>query len=85
MKNNSRRDFIKKTLGTSLGAAGVVAGGGLLSACNRVESIEGDTIKLLTAGGQLVEVEAQNLSRRKCLPFLKTSYAAEKVYREEAG
>jgi len=61
MEKKSRRDFIRKTVGTSLGAAGLAAGGGLLAACNRVEPATGETIKLLAPGGSLVEVNVSQL------------------------
>jgi hypothetical protein len=39
----SRRNFMK-TLGASVGAAGVLGGNSILSACNQVESVSGDKI-----------------------------------------
>ena len=60
MENKTRRNFMK-TLGASIGAAGVFAGGGILSSCNQVEGVEGDKIKVLTAGGKLVEVDVSQL------------------------
>ena len=60
MEEKSRRNFMK-TLGASIGAAGVIGGGSILSSCNRVETVTGDKIKVLTAGGQLVEVDISQL------------------------
>ncbi len=60
MKKKTRRNFIK-ALGTSIGAAGVVGSSSLLSSCNQVESVSGDKIKVLTAGGELVEVDISQL------------------------
>ena len=39
-----------------------MAGAGLLSSCNRVENVTGEKIKVLTAGGKLVEVEISQLT-----------------------
>ena len=50
-----------RTLGASLGAAGVLGGSSLLSACNQVESASGDKITLLTSSGELVEVDKNQL------------------------
>ena len=60
MKKNSRRGFLK-VLGGSIGAAGLAGGAGLLSACNKVVSVDGDKIKLLTSSGELVEVDKSQL------------------------
>ena len=49
-----------KTLGASVGAAGVLGGSSLLSACNQVESASGDKITLLTSSGELVMVIPYN-------------------------
>ena len=43
MKKNTRRDFMK-TLGFSIGAAGVAGGSGLLSSCTRVQTVENGKI-----------------------------------------
>ena len=53
MEKKSRRNFMK-TLGASIGATGVIGASSILSSCNRVETVTGDKIKALTAGGQLV-------------------------------
>ena len=60
MKNNTRRGFLK-VLGGSIGAAGLAGRAGLLSACNKVVSVDGDKIKLLTSSGELVEVDKSQL------------------------
>jgi len=60
MEKNSRRNFMK-ALGVSIGAAGVIGSSSILSSCNRVDTTSGDTIKLLTSSGELVEVEKSAL------------------------
>ena len=60
MERNTRRNFMK-TLGTSMGVAGVLSGSGLLSSCAKVETNSGDKIKLLTSSGELVEVDKAQL------------------------
>ena len=60
MEKKSRRNFMK-TLGASIGATGVIGASSILSSCNRVETVTGDKIKALTAGGQLVEVDIAQL------------------------
>ncbi|NOR76363.1 MAG: twin-arginine translocation signal domain-containing protein, partial [Draconibacterium sp.] len=60
MEKNTRRKFMK-TLGASIGVAGVVGGSSLLSSCNRVETVAGDKITLLTSSGELVEVDRSML------------------------
>ncbi len=61
MENNSRRKFMK-TLGASLGTAGVIGSGSILASCNRVEEVSGDKITLLTSSGELVEVDKSQLT-----------------------
>ena len=60
MEKKSRRSFMK-ALGVSIGAAGVVGSSSLLNACSQVETTSGDTIKLLTSSGELVEVKKSQL------------------------
>ena len=60
MEKKTRRNFMK-TLGASVGAAGVLGGGSLLSSCNRVEEVAGDKITLLTSSGELVVVDRSQL------------------------
>jgi len=60
MEKNSRRNFMK-ALGVSISAAGVMGSSTILSSCSKVEATSGDTIKLLTAGGKLVEVQKSAL------------------------
>jgi Fe-S-cluster-containing dehydrogenase component len=61
MENKTRRNFLK-AIGVSVGATSVLAGAGLLSSCNRVENVTGEKIKVLTAGGKLLEVEISQLT-----------------------
>lgn len=56
----TRRNFLK-ALGVTLSTAGVVGSSGLLSSCNKVQTVSGDKIKLLTSSGELVEVDASQL------------------------
>jgi Fe-S-cluster-containing dehydrogenase component len=56
MERNTRRNFMK-TLGASLGVAGVIGSSSLLNSCAKVETNSGDKIKLLTSSGELVEVD----------------------------
>ena len=51
-----------KSLGASLGAAGLAGGSSILSSCNRVEEVSGDKITLLTSSGELVEVDKSQLT-----------------------
>ena len=60
MEKNTRRNFMK-TLGVSIGIAGVTGSTSLLSSCTRVENNLGDKIKLLTSSGELVEVDKAQL------------------------
>ena len=60
MEKKTRRNFMK-ALGASVGAAGVLGGGSLLSSCNRVEEVTGDKITLLTSSGELVVVDRSQL------------------------
>ena len=54
-KKSSRRNFLKKGL---MAGAGVVAGGGLLSACvDKSEKESGEKVKALTTDGQIIEVD----------------------------
>ncbi len=58
---NSRRNFMK-ALGLTLGAAGLGASSGMLSSCTKVTGVSGGKIKLLTSSGELVEVDASQLT-----------------------
>ncbi len=49
---NSRRDFLRKGF---IAGVGTIAAGGLLSACSKEEG-DGETIKVLTTDGKVVEV-----------------------------
>ena len=51
-----------KALGLTVGAAGMAGTSGLLGSCTRVTSSEGGKIKLLTSSGELVEVDASQLT-----------------------
>jgi molybdopterin-containing oxidoreductase family iron-sulfur binding subunit len=57
----SRRNFMK-ALGLTLGAAGLAGSSVLLGSCTRVTTARGGKIKLLTSGGELVEVDANSLT-----------------------
>ena len=59
-ENKSRRDFLKKGI---LAGAGALAGGALLSSCSKEES--GEMVKVLTADGQLLEVDKSSLKSTK--------------------
>lgn len=50
MEKKSRRNFMK-TLGASVGAAGLIGGSSMLSSCSKVETASGDKITLLTSSG----------------------------------
>ena len=50
-----------KTLGASVGVAGVMGGSSLLNSCAKIEANTGDKIKLLTSSGKLVEVDKAQL------------------------
>ena len=64
--NNTRRNFLK-SLGLTLGAAGVGTSG-LLSSCSKVTSVSAEgKIRLLTPGGTLVEVDASQLTPAEML------------------
>ena len=60
MEKKTRRNFMK-TLGASVGAAGVLGAGKLVSSCNRIEEVSGDQITLLTSSGELVVVDRTQL------------------------
>ena len=60
MEKNTRRNFMK-TLGVSIGIAGVAGSSSLLGSCTKVETNTGDKIKLLTSSGELVEVDKAQL------------------------
>jgi len=51
-----------KSLGLAMGVAGMGASSGLLSACTKVAGVSGGKIKLLTSSGELVEVDASQLT-----------------------
>ena len=50
-----------KTLGATMGVAGVIGSSSLLSSCAKIEANSGDKIKLLTSSGELVEVDKAQL------------------------
>ncbi|MBL4560494.1 MAG: hydrogenase [Bacteroidales bacterium] len=58
--NNSRRKFLK-SVGLSVGAAGVVSGFSLLGAAKAAAQEPGETVNLLTQDGQLVKVDKNQL------------------------
>ncbi|BAX79600.1 4Fe-4S dicluster domain-containing protein [Labilibaculum antarcticum] len=58
--NNSRRKFLK-SVGLTVGAAGVVSGFSLLGAAKAVAQEPGETVNLLTQDGQLVQVDKNQL------------------------
>ncbi len=58
--NNSRRKFLK-SVGLSVGAAGVVSGFSLLGAAKAAAQEPGETVNLLTQDGQLVQVDKNQL------------------------
>lgn len=58
--NNSRRKFLK-SVGISVGAAGVVSGFSLLGAAKAAAQEPGEKINLLTQDGQLVQVDKNQL------------------------
>ncbi|HRX12029.1 MAG TPA: twin-arginine translocation signal domain-containing protein, partial [Draconibacterium sp.] len=60
MERNTRRNFMK-TLGASVGVAGVIGSSALLNSCAKIEANTGDKIKLLTSSGELVEVDKAQL------------------------
>ncbi|MDQ1769802.1 4Fe-4S dicluster domain-containing protein [Labilibaculum sp. A4] len=58
--NNSRRKFLK-SVGITVGAAGVVSGFSLLGAAKAAAQEPGETVNLLTQDGQLVQVDKNQL------------------------
>ena len=56
----SRRSFMR-ALGLTFGGAGLAATSGFLSSCSKVAEVSGGKIKLLTSGGELVEVDVAQL------------------------
>ena len=58
--NNSRRKFLK-SVGISVGAAGVVSGFSLLGAAKAAAQEPGEKVNLLTQDGQLVQVDKNQL------------------------
>ena len=58
--NDSRRNFLKQS---ALLGAGVVAGAGVLASCSNQPANSGEKIKLLTATGELVEVDPSQIKR----------------------
>ncbi len=58
--NNSRRKFLK-SIGLTVGAAGVVSGFSLLGAAKAAAQEPGETVNLLTQDGQLVQVDKNQL------------------------
>ncbi len=58
--NDSRRDFLKSS---ALLGAGAIAGAGLLSSCSSEPESTGEKIKLLTATGELVEVDPSQIKK----------------------
>ncbi|PKQ69058.1 4Fe-4S dicluster domain-containing protein [Labilibaculum manganireducens] len=58
--NNSRRKFLK-SVGLTVGAAGVVSGFSLLGAAKAAAQEPGETVNLLTQDGQLVQVDKNQL------------------------
>lgn len=58
--NNSRRKFLK-SVGFSVGAAGVVSGFSLLGVAKAAAQEPGETVNLLTQDGQLVQVDKNQL------------------------
>ena len=57
---HSRRSFMR-TLGLTLGGAGLAASSGFLSSCTKIREVSGNKIKLLTSSGELVEVDIAQL------------------------
>ncbi len=53
-KNDTRRSFLKNS---ALLGAGAIAGAGVLSSCSGKPELTGEKVKLLTATGELVEVD----------------------------
>ena len=59
---NTRRSFLK-SLGVTLGVAGLGVSSGVLTSCSKVSSVSPEgKIRLLTPGGTLVEVDASQLT-----------------------
>ena len=58
--NNSRRKFLK-SVGLTVGAAGVVSGFSLLGTAKAAAQEPGETVNLLTQDGQLVQVDKNQL------------------------
>lgn len=58
INNNERRDFIKLTV---LGAAAAACGSAICSCGNDNQPKDGEKVKLLSADGELVEIDAKHL------------------------